>query len=757
MSKKSVPLYFIHSVILLLVLAFETITGAGAHAQVRSGGSQGVAKLEAEQQRHEGNLSIADGNVDILYQNMRLHADHVQYDTVSQEVAARGNVQFDYDNQHLEASEGKYNLQSGRGAYSHVKGTIQLARRPNASILLSPNPLYFEAEEVERLDERTYKFRSVWLTICEPEKPSWKFYAPSATLRLDRTVALVNANFRLYHVPLFYLPYASVPAGRKVRQSGFLVPEIATTSKKGFVVGDSFYWAPKEWIDLELGAQLLSKRGWSHNVDFRARPSRNTSINYQYFGVVDRGLKGPNGIRVPQGGHRSRLQLESRLAGGWRAVAHLDQLSSLIFRLAFATTFTEATISELQSAAFLTNNFRGFSLNFSALSYKEFLSAQPETSVELRSAPEARFSSVEQRPWKRWPIYFGFDSFAGALHRSDPNLETASAVQRSEFAPRIAVPLRWGPWLGVTTTAAFRTTSYGSQLAKNTLVGESARRNTGEFTIDLRPASLERTWANTNSSAAWKHTVEPAIAFHYVTGVHDFSRFIRFDEDETLTNTKEVEYSINQRLFRKPVGAQAEEFVSWRIAQKHYFDPTFGGAIVPGQRNVVAALDSITPFAFADMPRFWSPIISGLKITPGGRYELEFRTDYDSTLGKITALGTLLNLRPYRESFVNLSHFKLHSNPILQPSENQARAIVGWGQMNRRGWNSAFAISYDTNQNFLQYQVVQASYNGSCCGISFEFRRLALGAVRSENQFRVALLIANLGTFGTLRRQERLF
>jgi LPS-assembly protein len=49
------------------------------------------------------------------------------------------------------------------------------------------------------------------------------------------------------------------------------------------------------------------------------------------------------------------------------------------------------------------------------------------------------------------------------------------------------------------------------------------------------------------------------------------------------------------------------------------------------------------------------------------------------------------------------------------------------------------------------------SYNGTCCGISFEFRRLALGPVRSDNRFRVALLLANVGTFGTLRRQEKIF
>jgi LPS-assembly protein len=37
-----------------------------------------------------------------------------------------------------------------------------------------------------------------------------------------------------------------------------------------------------------------------------------------------------------------------------------------------------------------------------------------------------------------------------------------------------------------------------------------------------------------------------------------------------------------------------------------------------------------------------------------------------------------------------------------------------------------------------------------------QFRRLGFG-IRNENQFRVAFAVANIGSFGTLRRQERLF
>jgi LPS-assembly protein len=735
-----------HWVLLLCIPVMEMLFGAGVHAQVRVPAARGIVEIEAKQQRRQGDLLIADGDVDVRYLNMRLRADHVEYNMPAKEALARGHVQFDYLSQHLEADSARYNVQSGRGTFVHVRGTIQTARHPNPNILLSPNPLYFEAEEVTRLNESTYQFRGVWLTICLPERPTWKFYSSHATLKLGHRVALINANFRLFRVPLFYLPYASVSVARKVRQSGFLVPEVANTSKKGFQIGDSYYWAPTEWMDTELGAQLLSKRGWSQNADFRARPWDSTRVDYHYFGVVD---------RLGQGGHQSRFHLDAALPGGWRAVADLNQLSSLIFRLAFATTFDEATASEVHGAAFVANNFRGFSLGFSYLNYKEFLTAKPETAIVLRRAPGVRFSSVEQAPWRRWPVYFGFEVFADAAHRDDPNFTTAALVQRSELAPRVTIPWHWGPWLGVTPTFLVRTTRYGSQMAGGTVVGNAVRRNTAELTVDIRPPSFARFWER--PAAKWKHLVEPALVYRYVNGVNDFERFIRFDEKDTLTDTNELEYSLTQRLYRRAGKGQASEIFSWRVAQKYYFDPTFGGALLPGQRNVFQALNSITPFAFADTPRRFSPLVSDLRITPAGRYDLEFHTDYDPVRGKVTALGTLLNIHPYRQSFFNVAHFTVQSDPILQPRENQLRALVGWGQMNRRGWNSAFSINYNVRQRFLQYQVIQASYNGSCCGISFEFRRLALGPVLSDNQFRVALLIANIGTFGTLRRQERVF
>ena len=167
---------------------------------------------------------------------------------------------------------------------------------------------------------RTYWIEHAWLTVCEPDKPSWKFSTTHATLHVDRTVAMLNANFQLFRLPLLYFPYASVPAGRNLRKSGFLMPEFADTSVKGFVFGDGYYWAPKDWTDLSLGMAYLSRRGWQQNGEFRAKPWENVSISAKYFGVIDRGLPEPllnaQGIRcsIPRAIRKRRCRARAATA-----------------------------------------------------------------------------------------------------------------------------------------------------------------------------------------------------------------------------------------------------------------------------------------------------------------------------------------------------------------------------------------------------------------------------------------------------------
>ena len=97
-------------VLLALTASIFTVRGAVAQEIIPpSSSGQASVRLEAEQQRKEGDVYFADGKVEIQYRNLRLRADHVQYNAKTYMAAARGHVLFDADTQHLTADSAEFN------------------------------------------------------------------------------------------------------------------------------------------------------------------------------------------------------------------------------------------------------------------------------------------------------------------------------------------------------------------------------------------------------------------------------------------------------------------------------------------------------------------------------------------------------------------------------------------------------------------------------------------------------------------------
>jgi LPS-assembly protein len=82
---------------------------------------------------------------------------------------------------------------------------------------------------------------------------------------------------------------------------------------------------------------------------------------------------------------------------------------------------------------------------------------------------------------------------------------------------------------------------------------------------------------------------------------------------------------------------------------------------------------------------------------------------------------------------------------------------LGYGGLTRRGLSAAAAFGFDTEARQLQFATAQTTYNWDCCGVTIEYRRYAIANVRNENLFRFTFSLANIGSFGNLRRQERLY
>ena len=85
---------------------------------------------------------------------------------------------------------------------------------------------------------------------------------------------------------------------------------------------------------------------------------------------------------------------------------------------------------------------------------------------------------------------------------------------------------------------------------------------------------------------------------------------IRFDDTDILSNTHEVEFSLTNRLLAKDSNGNVSEILSWQLWYKRYLDPTFGGAVIAGQPNVLESTVDLTGTPFLDRPRHQSPVVS---------------------------------------------------------------------------------------------------------------------------------------------------
>jgi LPS-assembly protein len=205
------------------------------------------------------------------------------------------------------------------------------------------------------------------------------------------------------------------------------------------------------------------------------------------------------------------------------------------------------------------------------------------------------------------------------------------------------------------------------------------------------------------------------------------------------------------------------EILSWEIGQKYFFDPTFGNALVAGQRNVFTSTADFTGTAFLDSERRFAPIISRLRIETSPRTNTEWDLDYDIKTGQINSSMALVNYHygPFTigggDAFLRVIDAVAGTTPTSANEFHQFRVLFGYGQLNKRGLSAASSFGFDADTGSLQYATAQTSYTWDCCGLNVEYRRFALGAVRNENEYRFSFTLANIGAFGNLKRQERLY
>jgi LPS-assembly protein len=543
---------------------------------------------EALQQTHIGDVSTLTGEVILYYKNYVVHADKIVYHHSTSTVEAEGHLQLlgGPNDAVFTASHGEMQLEDNTATFYDVTGSFGVRRMGKTMIYSTPDPFLFTGRVLLQTGEGAYRIVDGSMTACRLPKPDWQVISRSIEV-VDQKATTRNSFFEFWRIPLFYLPFVQRNLDETGRESGFLLPGGENSSVKGLVLGDEVYWAINRSMDLTVGAQYWSKRGFAPSGDFRYRGAGLDAVTVRWNALLDRGIEQVlSGATTPtlvnQGGAdilafgRKYLGPENRIAGS------VEYLSSYIYRLAFDENLAQATSSEVQSDAAFTHAHNGFVPSVTLERFQSFAGTSLTNGAPVVNVPEARILhlpgvrfDVVDRPLPVGapagsPVYWGLGSSIGDLDRAEPHFH-ARDVGRLDLYPHIEWPIHLGDWQFLPEFALRATEYSGSQipdLAGTNFNGvpfvqhNALSRTDLEASIDIRPPALERDFA-LNGNRELRHVIEPEIFYRYVTGIHNAQDTLQFDLADIATNTNEAGYSLTQRFYlrntaAKPCAAQQE-------------------------------------------------------------------------------------------------------------------------------------------------------------------------------------------------------
>ena len=122
---------------------------------------------------------------------------------------------------------------------------------------------------VAKKEEKKYKFLNALFSSCNVSNPDWIVGFNKAIYDTsDKTLHLKDAKVYVKDIPVFYFPYLYIPLSKE-RRSGFLRPKFGNIQDEGILYNQPYFWAIAPNQDLEIDAQIRTKRGYGVYATYR--------------------------------------------------------------------------------------------------------------------------------------------------------------------------------------------------------------------------------------------------------------------------------------------------------------------------------------------------------------------------------------------------------------------------------------------------------------------------------------------------------
>jgi LPS-assembly protein len=211
-----------------------------------------------------------NGNVDVHMGQREIQADQLIYDRNNNSLNVSGQVRFRDPTVLLQGDTGRY---TDDGAmFNHAQ--FQLLQQTG----------HGSADQISMTPDDLITMHNVVYTSCQQQHATWQIRARE--LRLDTQAGEGvgrGAILDVHGVPIAYLPWISFPLN-DARKSGFLFPEVSTSSRSGGMLATPWYWniAPNQ--DATITPTYYTYRGLDMGIEYRFLNAFNRgSIDVSYL------------------------------------------------------------------------------------------------------------------------------------------------------------------------------------------------------------------------------------------------------------------------------------------------------------------------------------------------------------------------------------------------------------------------------------------------------------------------------------------
>ncbi|ASG02654.1 LPS assembly protein LptD [Vibrio anguillarum] len=660
--------------------------------------------VNGERANYSGNVVVVQGKKRILADTVTLH----QKDNI---VVAQGNVNF---------SDGEVRTISDK-ATNNLNTDLMTLENTKYQFLCEPGR--GEAVYISKTGKAVYEIEDGSITSCPEGNNAWRLKASSIDIdQNEEQATFYNPRFEIQNIPIFYLPFLTVPIG-DTRKTGFLYPTVSYGSSDGFEAQVPIYWNLAPNYDLETTFKYMQERGTQLNSEFRYLNELGTgNIKSEYL---------PDDQKYPEKGSRWGFQYQHSgiFNQAWKFEIDYSQVSDISYFSDLDSGIGNREDGQLIQEGKATYRTHNWDSSILVRDFQLLTEDKTSTNQPYRLMPQIAFNyyAPELLP------YLNFD-VVSHLSRFETDARGKPAATRAHIEPGFTIPLSntWGTW---TTEARVLGTYYQQDLSGVDLnldnykdLKESVSRIIPEFRTHAGLV-LER---DTVLFDDYTQTLEPQIQYLYVPredqrniGLYDTTllqtdyyglfRSRKYSGVDYIAPANQISYGASSRFFDD----QYKERLNISFGQIFYLKKDLKNSS-PNEGDNSANTSNYSAWA-VEMDFNYDDL---LFYHGGVQYDIDSSTMQlaNSTLEYRVGSGYIqTNYRYVTKEYIDntVGDTITNINAITKDGISQAGLLAGY-QISKK-WNASGQYFYDlTTEKSLEW-LANLSYTSDCWYIGFTY------------------------------------